>query len=214
MNSLRRAVPLAPVALAASLAAAMAQAPTVAPAVTTREIGPWLLACRADPMTDRTDCTLRHRLWIVPAEEGDRPGIALEIVLRDGRALPAVTARGLTLTDASRGALALAASAELRLDRAPALDLPCGLEGRDAICLPEGEAAARAEAALPGAARALVRLRTAARLAGGEAAVYALDLARTAEAVAALKEQGPGPPPAPSPARSFLEELERLLRGR
>lgn len=192
---------------------AAAQAPTVPRTAETREIGPWLLACSADPMTDRTDCTLRHRLWIVPPEGGEGPGIALEIVQRNGRALPAVTARGLTLADTGRGALAFAASAELRLDQAPALDLPCVLEGRDAVCLPAGEAAERAAAALPRAARALVRLRTATRIGGG-AEVYALELARTPNAVAALRERGPGAPPAPSPVGSFLEELERLIRGR
>jgi hypothetical protein len=205
---------LLPAALAAMTSVgALAQAPTVQPTVQTREIGPWLLACSADPITDRTDCTLRHRLWIVPPESREGPGIALEVVLRDGRALPAVTARALTLADTSRGALAFAASAELRLDQNPALELPCSLEGRDAVCLPAGDAA-RAEAALPGASRALVRLRTAARIAGGGGEVYALDLARTADAIAALKERGPGAPPPPSPARSFLDELERLIRGR
>lgn len=204
---------LLPAALAAVLSSgALAQAPTVQPTVQTREIGPWLLACTADPITDRTDCTLRHRLWIVPPEGGEGQGIALEIVLRDGRALPAVTARALTLADTTRGALAFAATAELRLDQGRALDLACSLEGRDAVCLPTAEAA-RAEAALPDARRALVRLRTAARIAGG-GDVHALELARTAEAITALKERGPGAPPPPSPARSFLDELERLIRGR
>jgi hypothetical protein len=206
---------LLPAALAAMVPlGALAQAPTVQPTVQTREIGPWLLACSADPITDRTDCTLRHRLWIVPPEGREGPGIAFEIVLRDGRALPAVTARALTLADASRGALAFAATAELRLDLSPALELPCSLEGRDAVCLPAGEPATRVEAALAVASRALVRLRTAARIAGGGGEVYALDLTRTAEAIAALKERGPGAPPPPSPARSFLDELERLIRGR
>jgi hypothetical protein len=206
---------LIPAALAAMLSSgALAQAPTVPLTVSERAIGPWLLACGADPITDRTDCTLRHRLWVVAPESADGRGIALEIVLRDGRALPAVTARGLTLVDTSRAALAVAAHVELRLDRAPALELACALEGRDAVCLPTGEASAPAEAALPGAARALVRLRTAARILGGDGAVYALELARTAEAIAALTEHGPGPPPSPSPARSLLEELERLIRGR
>jgi hypothetical protein len=205
---------LLPAALSVFLCSgALAQAPTVQPTVETREIGPWLLACSADPITDRADCTLRHWLWIVPPEGREGPGIALEVVLRDGRALPAVTARALTLADTSRGALAFAATVEMRLDQSAALELPCSLEGRDAVCLPAGDAA-RAEAALPGASRALVRLRTAARIAGGGGEVYALELARTAEAIAALKERGPGAPPPPSPARSFLEELERLIRGR
>jgi hypothetical protein len=205
------------VALAAGLlsATASAQAPTVPRAAETREIGSWLLACTADPMTDRADCTLRHRLWVVPPE-ADRQapaGIALEVVVRGGRALPAVTARGLTLSDTGRGALAFAASAELRLDQGQMLELPCALEGRDAVCLPGPESAAAAEAALPRATRALVRLRTAARFAGsGE--VYALELSRTGEAIAALKERGPAAPPPPSPVGGFLEELERLIRGR
>ncbi len=207
---------LIPAALAAMLfcGTAGAQAPTVQRTTTEREIGSWLLACSADPITDRTDCTLRHRLWIVAPEGREGPGVALEIMLRDGRALPAVTARGLTLADTARGALAFAAHAELRLDQAPALELPCGLEGRDAVCLPSGEVASRVEASLVGASRALVRLRTAARIAGSHGEVYALDLAHTGEAIVALKERGPGSPPAPSPARSFLDELERLIRGR
>ncbi len=205
---------LSPAVLAVLVSSgAFAQAPTVQPTAQTREIGAWQLACSADPITDRTDCTLRHRLWIVPPEGGEGPGIALEIVLRDGRALPAVTARALTLADTTRGALAFAATAELRLDQSRALELTCSLEGRDAVCLPADEAA-RAEAALPGTRRALVRLRTAARITGGGGEVYALELAHTAEAIAALKERGPGAPPPPSPARSFLDELERLIRGR
>jgi hypothetical protein len=201
-----------PVLLAALLLAApaAAQAPTVPRSAETREIGSWRLACTVDPMTDRTECMLRHRLWVVPPE-GEGPGIALEVILREGRALPAVTARGLTLADTGRGALAFAASAELRLDQAPVLELPCALEGRDAVCLPAGEAASRAAEALPQAKRALVRLRTATRIGSGE--VYALDLAETPAAIAALRERGPGAPPPPSPVSGLLEQLERLIRG-
>ncbi|GIX09814.1 hypothetical protein [Elioraea sp.] len=208
-------MPPVPVILAVLLvaAAAAAQAPTVPRVAETREIGSWLLACSADPITDRTDCILRHRLWIVPPERGEGPGIALEIVRREERVLPAVTARGLTLADTGRGALAFAAAAELRLDQDAALDLPCTLEGRDAVCLPAGEAASRAAEALARARRALVRLRTAARLGGGGGEVYALDLAETAAAIAALRERGPGAPPPPSPVAGFLEQLERLIRG-
>lgn len=209
-----RSLGVAAVFAALPLAAA-SQAPTVAPDTTERAIGAWLLACAADPMTDRRDCTLRHRLWLLPPAEPGRPGIAFEVVLRGERALPAVTARRLTLADTQRGALAFAAVAELRLGAEPTLEAPCGLEGRDAVCVPAGETGERAAAALPAVSRALVRLRTAASLAGGSGEVYALELAETEAAIAALREtQGRAPPtpPAAEP-RGFLEQLERLLRG-
>lgn len=209
----KRSLGIAVFAAALPLAAA-AQAPTLAPDVTERAIGAWVLACAADPMTDRRDCTLRHRLWLMAPAETGRPGIAFEVVLRGDQALPAVTARRLTLADTQRGALAFAAAAELRLGTEPALEAPCGLEGRDAVCVPAGENAARAAAALPAATRALVRLRTAASLGGHGGEVYALDLAETAAAIAALRDQqGRAQTPPPPPPRGFLEQLERLLRG-
>lgn len=198
--------------LAAS--AAGAQAPTVAPSVQERTIGSWVLACAADPMTDRGECTLRHRLWIAPPADG-AGGIALEIVLREDKALPAVTARRLSIADTKRAALALGASAELRVGAERMVEAPCGLEGRDAVCLPAGEAVDRIAAALPEANRILVRLRTAATVAGGGGEIYALDLEETRDAIAALREQAARHPPreAAPPARGLMEQLERLLRG-
>lgn len=202
--------------LSATLAAgaAGAQAPTVAPSVQERRIGSWVLACAVDPMTDRGDCVLRHRLWIAPPTDG-AGGIALEIVLREDKALPAVTARRLSIADTKRAALALGASAELRVGAERMVEAPCGLEGRDAVCLPAGEAGDRAAAALAEANRILVRLRTTATVAGGGGEIYALDLEDTREAIAALREQAARQPPreSPPPARGLMEQLERLLRG-
>ena len=111
------------------------------------QVGPWVMTCRTDPMTDRSDCTLRHRLWLeLPdLQRASSVGVAFEIVLRDGQALPAVTARALSLSDPQRGALAVGGAVEMRLDAEPAMVMPCTLEGRDAICAPEpGETSARA----------------------------------------------------------------------
>lgn len=200
------------VALAAD--AVSAQAPTVAPSLSERTIGSWVLACAADPMTDRGECLLRHRLWVLPPAEG-QGGIALEIVLREDKALPAVTARRLSIADTKRAALALGASADLRVGAERMAEAPCALEGRDAVCVPSGEAAERLAAALPEANRVLVRLRTAATAAAGGGEIYALDLEATREAIAALREHATRQPPreAQPPARGLLEQLERLLRG-
>ena len=166
-------------------------------------------------MTDRADCVLRHRLWIVPPADAAAGGIALEIVLRDNTPLPAVTARRLSIADTKRAVLALGATAELRVGTERIAEAPCGLEGRDAVCLPSGEAVDRVAAALTEANRILVRLRTAATVAGSGGDIFALDLAATREAIAALREQAARQPPreAQPPARGLIEQLERLLRG-
>ncbi len=166
-------------------------------------------------MTDRADCVLRHRLWIVPPADAAAGGIALEIVLRDNTPLPAVTARRLSIADTKRAVLALGATAELRVGTERIAEAPCGLEGRDAVCLPSGEAVDRVAAALTEANRILVRLRTAATVAGSGGDIFALDLAATREAIAALREQAARQPQreAQPPARGLIEQLERLLRG-
>jgi hypothetical protein len=198
---------------------ALAQARVLSPAVTEEQVGTWVLACRTDPMTDRSDCTLRHRLWLeLPdLQRAGGQGVALEIVLRDGTALPAVTARGLSLSDPQRGALAVGGAAELRLDTDPLVLRGCALDGRDAICLPAPEQAQKVAATLPEARRALVRLKAPARAVTGGASeeVLALDLADTGRAVALLRERASGQPPRQAPATAtggFLEQLERMLR--
>jgi hypothetical protein len=198
---------------------AHAQARVVTPTVSEEQVGSWVLTCRTDPMTDRSDCTLRHRLWLeMPdLQRAASQGVAFEIVLREGAALPAVTARGLSLSDPQRGALAVGGGAELRFDSEPALALACALEGRDAVCLPVPETAEKAAAGLPEARRVLVRLKAPARAVTGGASdeVLALELTDTARAIALLRERAAGQPPRPAPMTttgSFLEQLERMLR--
>jgi hypothetical protein len=210
---------LAMVAALAASGEAAAQARVVTPPVTEEQVGSWVLTCRTDPMTDRSDCILRHRLWLeMPdLQRAGGQGVAFEVVLREGAALPAVTARGLSLSDPQRGALAVGGVAELRLDTEPAMALPCSLDGRDALCLPGPEQAEKAAALLPEARRALVRLKAPARAVtgGGADDVLALDLADTGRAVALLRERASGQPPRPAPATTpggFLEQLERMLR--
>jgi hypothetical protein len=206
------------IALAAG-GTALGQARVVSPAVTEEQIGTWVLTCKSDPMTDRGECALRHRLWLeMPdLQRAGSIGVAFEVVLRDGAALPAVTARGLSLSDPQRGALAVGGAAELRFDQEAAMMLACGLEGRDAICLPAPEMAERAAAALPEARRVLVRLKAPARAVTGGAPeeVLALELGETTRAIAVLRERAAGQPPKPAASSTtggFLEQLERMLR--
>ncbi len=199
---------------------ASGQARVVTPSVTDEQVGPWVLTCKTDPMTDRSDCLLRHRLWLeMPdLQRAASVGVAFEIVLRDGQALPVVTARALSLSDPQRGALAVGGTAEMRLDTEAPILLPCTLEGRDAICAPEpGEGAGRASAILPETRRVLIRLKAPARAVtgGGSDDVLALDLSETPLAIALLKERASGQPPrvpTQSATSSFLEQLERMLR--
>lgn len=198
---------------------AWGQARVVNPAVTEEQIGSWMLTCRTDPMTDRSDCGLRHRLWLeMPdIQHGSTQGVAFEVVLREGGAQPAVTARGLSLSDPERGALAVGGAAEIRLDQQPPMMLPCTLDGRDAVCLPAPEQAERAGSALLEARRVLVRLKAPARAVTGGPSdeVLALDLTETGRAIAVLRERAAGQPPRPAPASGaagFLEQLERMLR--
>jgi hypothetical protein len=199
--------------------AAWGQARVVNPAVTEEQIGSWMLTCRTDPMTDRSECSLRHRLWLeMPdIQRGSTQGVAFEVVLREGGAQPAVTARGLSLSDPQRGALAVGGAAEIRLDQEPAMMLSCALDGRDAVCLPAPEQAERAGTVLLEARRVLVRLKAPARAVTGGASddVLALDLSETGRAIAVLRERAAGQPPRPAPpsgAAGFLEQLERMLR--
>lgn len=198
---------------------AWSQARVVNPAVTEEQVGTWMLTCRTDPMSDRSDCTLRHRLWLeMPdLQRAGSLGVAFEVILREGTALPAVTARGLSLSDPQRGALAVGGAAEIRLDQEPAMLLSCALDGRDAVCLPGPEQAERAAAVLVEARRVLVRLKAPARAVTGGASdeVLALDLSETGRAIALLRERAAGQPPRPAPASGaagFLDQLERMLR--
>ena len=113
----------------------------------------------------------------VERSEPGRPALALEVMDRGGRLVPAVTARDLTLEGAARGLLALAGTAQLRFPPNRLFEMPCGLEGRSLVCAPRPEDAARAEAELPAADRALVRMVRGS--AGTNAEPAELPLART-----------------------------------
>ena len=76
--------------------------PGLALAQPDQDIGAWRLACIQDRMTDRAACTLRHRDWVEKPSAGT-PGLALEVIDRRGRLVPAVTARELTIEGASHG---------------------------------------------------------------------------------------------------------------
>ncbi len=179
------------------------------------EIGSWRLACVTDRMTDRAACLLRHRDWLErPAGSGS--GLAFEIIDRRGRLVPAVTARELTLDGAARGLLALSGTAQLRFPPNQMVEMPCGLEGRSILCTPKAEDAARVEAELLQADRALLRLVGT----GGSSSTAEpteLRLSGTRDAVARLARQAPREPqaavepPAGFDGRELLQRLYRLF---
>lgn len=177
------------------------------------EIGTWRLVCAADRMTDRTACTLLHARPVEPSEPG-RPALALEIVERAGRMVPAVTARDLTLEGAARGLLALTGAAQLRFPPNRLFEMPCGLEGRSLVCAPRAEDLPRAEAELPAADRVLVRMQGLGVGGGGTAAEpVELRLSGTAAAIARYRQQvPPGSGAAATPDSPGLEGRELLGR--
>jgi hypothetical protein len=177
--------------------------PGLALAQPDQDIGAWRLACIQDRMTDRAACTLRHRDWVEKPSAGT-PGLALEVIDRRGRLVPAVTARELTIEGASRGLLALTGTAQLRFPPNKLFEMPCGLEGRSVVCAPRPEDAARAEQELVAADRALVRI------VGGTgqsstAEPAELRLAGTKDALARFAREAP-----PDAARDSAREPEGL----
>ncbi len=184
--------------------------PAAAQVAADESIGTWRLSCATDRMTDRRACQMLHARPVERSEPG-RPALALEVVERGGRLVPAVTARNLTLEGAARGLLALSGTAQLRFPPNRLFEMPCELEGRSLVCAPRAEDLARAEAELPAADRALVRMQG---LAGTNAEPVELPLARTAEALARLRREAP-PGSAGAvepPALDGRELLQRLFR--
>lgn len=177
-------------------------------------IGSWVLSCAADPMTDIQACRLRARLWLVVPGE-NRPGMALEVQSRAEQLVPVVTVRGLSLSTAWSGLLALTATAQIRFDNAPMAELTCTLDDASVVC-----AAARADAPrladeLANAKSVLVRFRAVGNLPlPVPDGPLALDLDHTPEALARYRAAGPEVAPAPSSlAKDLRDSAEQLLRS-
>lgn len=177
-------------------------------------IGSWLLTCATDPMTDAQTCRMRHRLWVVVPSES-KPGLALEVQLRFDRLVPAITVRDLSLGTALSGLLTLTATAQLRFDGNPMLELPCSLEGSTVMCTPAESDAATAAEQLAKAHTVLVRFRAIGNLPlPVPDEPLALDLDRTQDALARYRIAGPAVEPAtPWLGPDLKGTLERLLRG-
>lgn len=186
-------------------------APAVAQPVN-ETIGTWRLSCATDRMTDRTACTLLHAQPAERSEPG-RPSLALEIIDRGGRLVPAVTARELTLDGASRGLLAITGTVQLRFPPNRLMEMPCGLEGRSLVCAPRGEEAARAEQELPQAERVLVRVVATGGGSSSTAEPIELPLAQTRQAMERFRRLVP-PGTAAPPEAPALDPRELLQRFR
>jgi len=178
-------------------------------------IGSWQLACVTDRMTDRTACILRHQDWVERPTVG--AGLALEIIDRGGRLVPAVTARDLSLDSITRGLLAVAGTAQLRLGSNAMMEMPCNLEGRNLICAPRSADAPRATQELPPAERALVRMAGLGSQTSASTQPTELRLAETTTAMERLRRQQPAGTAAP-PAEPGLDlggmlgRMQQLLR--
>lgn len=191
-------------------ALAVAQPRPVPTEKRSEDIGSWMLTCESDPMTDRGDCTMRHKLWVEVPREGT-PGIALEVISRFGQLVPALTVRELTLESIPRGFMALTATAQMRFDRNPMLELPCGFEGLAVVCAPSQQDAQRAASQLAAARTVLVRIRGIGPLpTEGPTEPVALDLDGTQQALARFRPEAKDSPPQPA-ARDWRQMLERLM---
>jgi hypothetical protein len=178
-----------------------------------QEIGSWLLSCAMDPMTDTQVCHMRHKLWLVVPNDG-RPGMALEVQQRFDQLALAVTVRDLSFTTALSGLIALTATAQLRLDGNPMIELPCTLEGASVICAPGKADAATLAEQLPKARSVLVRFRAVGNLPlPVPDGPLALDLDHTAEALARYRLAGPANEGAQtSIGQDVADTMDRLLR--
>jgi hypothetical protein len=191
---------------------AMAQPRKVDVPHSDQEIGSWLLSCAMDPMTDAQVCRMRHKLWLVVPNDS-HPGMAFEVQQRFDQLVPAVTVRDLSLGTALSGLLTLTATAQLRFDGNPMVELPCTLEGASVICAPaKADAAALAEQ-LPKARSVLVRFRSVGNLPlPVPDGPLALDLDRTADALVRYRLAGPAKDGAqPWIGQDLKGTVERLL---
>jgi hypothetical protein len=179
-----------------------------------QEIGSWLVTCTMDPMTDTQVCRMRHRLWLtVPSDSA--PGMAFEVQQRFDLLVPAVTVRHLSLGTALSGLLTLTATAQLRFDGNPMVELPCTLEGVSVICLPGKADAAVVAEQLPKARSVMVRFRAVGNLPlPVPDGPFALDLDRTAETLDRYRLAGPaGDGGQPGLGQDLKGAVDRLLRS-
>jgi hypothetical protein len=195
----------------ATLALLLPMAAAAQTAPVPEEIGSWRLLCVQDRMTDRADCQLRHREPVEPAR-GTGSSLALEVVNREGRLVPAVVARDLGLENAQRGLLALTGTAQLRFPPNRHFDMPCGIEGRSLVCAPASADVPRAAEELAQARTALVRVTG---MGTGPASPEPVELRldRTADALVRLRARAPeGGAAAPAPGLNLMDMLLRLQR--
>jgi len=192
---------------------AMAQPRKVDVPHSDQEIGSWLLSCAMDPMTDAQVCRMRHKLWLVVPSDG-HPGMAFEVQQRFDQLVPAVTVRDLSLGTALSGLLTLTATAQLRFDGNPMVELPCALEGTSVICAPAKADAGILAEQLPKARSVLVRFRAVGNLPlPVPDGPLALDLDRTPDALVRYRLAGPATDAAqPWIGQDLKGSAERLLR--
>lgn len=182
------------------------------PAMAQDQFGPWLLVCTTDSMTDHNSCRMTHEQPVEPASPG-QAAMALEVLARDGKLVPAVTARNLGIDNAGRGLLAFTGTVQVRFPPQPMFEMPCRLEARSVVCTPKPADMARAAEELPQAQRALIRV---VGLGSGtaEAEPRKLPLSRTVDALAAFRTRMPpeSAPPPPEPGFDMRELFLRLQR--
>lgn len=175
------------------------------------EIGSWLLGCRAEAPHD--PCQLHHRTGILAQSPGGMSA-SLEVLYRGDAFIPVVAMRGLSTQAALGGVLTMQAAVGLRFDGAPRIELACGLDGSAVVCAPGVDVAATAAAELVAARNVLVQVKLG--LPGGLALpeqARSLDLARTADALAAFRATAPASESVPVVAgldwRGFLDRIAR-----
>jgi hypothetical protein len=177
------------------------------------EIGSWRLSCLTDRMTDRADCLLRHREPIERAQTPAGSSLVLEVQDRNGRLVPVIAARDLSLEAVGRGLLAITGTAQLRFAPNRHFEMPCTLEGRSLVCAPRPEDAVRAAEELATAPAALVRM-TGLGAGSDRTEPTELRLTQTREALARYRTLIPegSTPPAPTPSLTLPDLMLRLQR--
>jgi hypothetical protein len=192
---------------------ALAQPRKVEIARTEQPVGSWLLSCTADPMTDAQVCRMRHKLWAVVPQSG-RAGLAFEVVAKGDQLVPAITSRDISLSTAWGGLVTLTATAQIRFDSNPMIELPCSLEGTSVICTPSKADTQSAADQLVKARSVLLRLRPLGNLPLPLLDdPVALDFDRTAEALTRYRVAGPAvDAPTTSLTQDVKGTVDRLLR--